>query len=160
VVGHTRGPSAGKHHVLSPTLHPTALVLFQYSSPASHAESRTLPWLLLWKSPHHWRTDKLYIGGRLDPDFCQHVRRASKWCLSRSCSSHTVLCMFSLCLPMTVRPCTAANSCTRRALHSPSTLRQQGVPPSPSQPFRVSNHFALVLQSRPWNASLPSRCVA
>ena len=29
--------------------------------------------MLLWKSPHQWRTDKLYVSGQLDPDYCQHV---------------------------------------------------------------------------------------
>lgn len=39
----------------------------------TRAARRTLPWLLLWKSPRHWRTDKLYISGQLEADYCQHV---------------------------------------------------------------------------------------
>ena len=49
---------------------------------------RMLPWLLLWKSPYQWRTDKLYIGGHLDPDYCQHVHRVSP---SMSPAAHACL---------------------------------------------------------------------
>jgi hypothetical protein len=65
VVGYSRQPSARQHNVL-----PLLSCMFETFTPCC---CRTLPWLLLWKSPHHWRTDKLYIGGHLDPDYCQHV---------------------------------------------------------------------------------------